>query len=406
MVEQSELFFPDGQEEETLQEEKEFEQEEKESEKTITELSSNTVLTPYDTAKIDIIVKPMTISKLLDRLENDELQLDPDFQRASNLWDNKRRSRLIESVILKIPLPSFYFNEDDKGNYSVVDGLQRLSAIFQFINSKELSRSLRLKIDDLKLTDMQYLTDLNGKTYNEIPRHYKRAINELEITSTIIRPSTPDLVRFNIFARLNQGGLAVNGQEIRNAIYPGIWRSHVSKISNSEKFLEYTENKVSKKRLMDHQMVLRVFALFATNGKRFDKNILDDFLNYTLVEYILKWSSERWEEEEIKFIKGMKNTKAIYGKNAFRKLDSSKSSKLPINKTIFEIQVYLLGSGVYNEDQINKLISNKDAVIEYTENEMKNNRSFLDALSSNTGSDSSYSIRKAVFENIFKKYSE
>jgi len=406
MVEQSELFCSDGQEDETLQEEKEFEQEEKESVKTIAEFSSNTRLTPYDTAKIDIIVKPMTISKLLDRLENDELQLDPDFQRASNLWDNKRRSRLIESVILKIPLPSFYFNEDDKGNYSVVDGLQRLSAIFQFINSKELSRSLNLRVDDLKLTDMQYLTDLNGKTYNEIPRHYKRAINELEITSTIIRPSTPDLVRFNIFARLNQGGLPVNGQEIRNAIYPGIWRGHVSKIANSDKFLEYTENKVSKKRLMDHQMVLRVFALFATDGKRFDKNILDDFLNHTLVEYILKWSSERWEEEEIKFIKGMKNAKAIYGKNAFRKLDSSKSSKLPINKTIFEIQVYLLGSGVYNDEKINKLISNKEAVIEYTENEMKNNRSFMDALSSNTGSDSSYSTRKTVFENIFTKYSE
>ena len=398
MVEKNELFSSNGQEEETLHEEKE-------SEKTIAELSTNTILTPYDTAKIDIIVKPMTISKLLDRLENDELQLDPDFQRASNLWDNKRRSRLIESVILKIPLPSFYFNEDDKGNYSVVDGLQRLSAIFQFINSKELARSLNMKVDDLKLTDMQYLTDLNGKTYNEIPRHYKRAINELEITSTIIRPSTPDLVRFNIFARLNQGGLAVNGQEIRNAIYPGIWRNYVSKISKDEKFLEYTENKISKKRLMDHQMILRVFALFATKGDRLEKNILDDFLNSTLVDYILSWTTERWDEEEVKFINGMKNAKEIFGEFAFRKLDSNKRAKLPINKTIFEIQVYLLGSGIYDDNKINKLIANKEAVLSYTEDEMKNNRAFLDALSSNTGSDSSYYIRKKVFENIFSLYS-
>ena len=150
-----------------------------------TELSGSS-FTPFDTAKIDIIVKPMTISKLLDRLQNDELQLNPDFQRASDLWDNKRKSRLIESIILRIPLPSFYFNEDKAGNYSVVDGLQRLSTIFQFIDSKELSRSISIPIDDLKLSDMQYLTDLNGKTFDEIPRPYKRTINELEITSTLL----------------------------------------------------------------------------------------------------------------------------------------------------------------------------------------------------------------------------
>ncbi|MCU4493607.1 DUF262 domain-containing protein [Acinetobacter guillouiae] len=360
--------------------------------------------TPFDTAKIDIIVKPMTISKLLDRLQNDELLLNPDFQRASNLWDNKRKSRLIESIILRIPLPSFYFNEDTEGNYSVVDGLQRLSTIFQFIDNKELSRSLNIKYESLKLSDMQYLIDLNGHTFDEIPRQYRRIINELEITSTIIRPSTPDLVRFNIFARLNQGGLAVNGQEIRNAIYPGIWREHISSISQSTLFTNNTQNKISTKRLIDHQMILRVFALFSTKADRCDKNILDDFLNYALVNYIMLWDNQRWEVEKTNFFTGMKNTIKIFGENAFRKLDNSKESKLPINKTIFEIQVYLLGSQTYTEDQIKKLIKNRDKVIEFTEQEMKENKQFLDSISSNTGSDSSFYIRKKKFEEIFSKY--
>lgn len=359
--------------------------------------------TPFDTAKIDIIVKPMTISKLLDRLENNELTLNPDFQRASDLWDNKRKSRLIESIILRIPLPSFYFNEDFNGNYSVVDGLQRLGTIFQFINSRELSKALNIKMDDLILSDMQYLTDLNGKKFEDIPRNYKRIINELEITSTIIRPATPDLVRFNIFARLNQGGLAVNGQEIRNAIYPGLWRERISKIAKSKKFLDYTQNKISTKRLIDHQMILRVFALFATDGKRLEKNILDDFLNHALVKYIMDWDDKRWDIEEEKFFRGIKNTISIFGENAFRKLDFTKSSKSPINKTVFEIQVYLLGAGIFSKDQIDKLYEHSEEIVQNTEDEMRVNRKFFEALSSNTGSDSSFYIRKETFNEIFSQ---
>ncbi|MGE8684697.1 MAG: DUF262 domain-containing protein [Acinetobacter sp.] len=370
------------------------------------ELSKATLLTPFDTAKIDIIVKPMTISKLLDRLENNELKLDPDFQRASNLWDNKRKSRLIESIILKIPLPSFYFNEDDDGNYSVVDGLQRLSAIFQFISSEELSRSLRMKMSDLKLSDMQYLTDLNGKTFSEIPRNYRRAINELEITSTIIRPSTPDLVKFNIFARLNQGGLPINGQEIRNSIYPGEWRTYISDIAKSDEFLYYTDYKVSDKRLNDHQMILRVIALFATNGSRNDKDILDDFINHALVNNIIQWNSVDWINAKNNFYRGMKYAKEIFGEYAFRKIDFDKNNKSPLNKTIFEIQVFLLGCQIYSDEQITNIIKNKDKVLILTENEMKNNPKFFEALSSNTGSDFSYYARKENFEKIFDLYIE
>lgn len=370
------------------------------------ELSKDTLLTPFDTAKIDIIVKPMTISKLLDRLQNNELELDPDFQRASNLWDNKRKSRLIESIILKIPLPSFYFNEDNKGNYSVVDGLQRLSAIFQFISSEELSRSIKTKISDLKLTDLQYLTDLNGKTFLEIPRNYRRIINELEITSTIIRPSTPDLVKFNIFARLNQGGLPINGQEIRNSIYPGEWRDYISGLAKSHEFLKYTDHKISTKRLNDHQMILRVISLFATNGSRCEKDILDDFINYSLVNFIIKWSDDEWQDAINSFVRGMKYTKEIFEDYSFRKIDFDKFNKSPLNKTIFEIQVFLLGSKRYSDKQIIKLVNHKYDIVQMTEKEMNNNQKFFESLSTNTGSDYSYYVRKDTFEKIFDFFAE
>ena len=151
-------------------------------------------------------------------------------------------------------------------------------------------------------------------------------------------------------------------------------------------------------------MILRVFALFSTNADRCDKNILDDFLNYALVNYIMLWDDKRWETEKTNFFIGMENTVKIFGDNAFRKLDNNKESKLPINKTIFEIQVYLLGSNTYTEDQIKNLIKNKDEVLKFTEQEMRENKQFLDSISSNTGSDSSFYIRKKKFEEIFSKF--
>jgi hypothetical protein len=89
--------------------------------------------TPFDPKQVEITAKKFTISALLERLKHDELELNPDFQRRANLWDVKRKSRLIESILLRIPLPSFYFREDEKGNFSVVDGLQRLCTIFHFV---------------------------------------------------------------------------------------------------------------------------------------------------------------------------------------------------------------------------------------------------------------------------------
>src|SRR5574343_39891 len=117
---------------------------------------------PFDPSKIDITVKSITISTLQSRLKNDELDLTPDFQRQANVWDQKRKSRLIESVLLRIPLPSFYLSEDDEGVYAVVDGLQRLCTLFHFMDHAELNRVTGSKLVPLRLKDLQYLKELEG----------------------------------------------------------------------------------------------------------------------------------------------------------------------------------------------------------------------------------------------------
>lgn len=163
---------------------------------------------PFDPTKIDIIVKPMSITTLKTRLENKELDLTPDFQRQANVWNAQRKSRLIESVLLRIPLPSFYLSEDGDGVYAVVDGLQRLCSIFHFSDADLLNRATDSKMTPLKLTGLQYLKELDGLEFGEIDRKFQRRISELEITANIIRSNTPASVKFNVFARLNQGGAA------------------------------------------------------------------------------------------------------------------------------------------------------------------------------------------------------
>lgn len=206
---------------------------------------------PFDPTKIDIIAKPMTISSLEDRLDNEELDLTPDFQRQANVWDVKRKARWIESILLKIPLPSFYFSEDLSGGYAVVDGLQRLCAVFHFKNAALLNSSTRASSAPLRLKGLQYLKELEGKAYPDLDRKFQRRIQSLEITANIIRANTPPAVKFNVFARLNQGGMPPNAQEIRNAIFPGVWRNELRRLAESEKFINATDGKVQKSRQQD-----------------------------------------------------------------------------------------------------------------------------------------------------------
>lgn len=138
-----------------------------------------------------------------------DLNLHPDFQR-NLVWDNFRKSRLIESILLRIPLPMFYFSQDDDGVLSVVDGLQRLSAIYEFMENK------------LVLKDLEYLDNCNNKTYNKeenrIDDKYVRWFNMTQIVVNVIDPQSPPKVKYDIFRRINTGGRPLNAQELRNCL--------------------------------------------------------------------------------------------------------------------------------------------------------------------------------------------
>ncbi len=357
---------------------------------------------PFDPTKIDIIAKPMTISSLEDRLDNNELDLTPDFQRQANVWDTKRKARLIESILLKIPLPSFYFSEDTDGGYAVVDGLQRLCAVFHFKNTALLNSSTGAKLTPLRLKGLQYLKELEGETFSSLDRKFQRRISELEITANIIRANTPSAVKFNVFARLNQGGLPLNAQEIRNAIFPGEWRNELRKLAESKEFKDATDNKVQTNRQQDMELVLRYIALWQleTPYRRPSNQTLDEFLNNTVEHTLTRWNADQWKAAANAFYHAIEATCRVRGKHAFRKSVGTQQRR-PINRGLFESELIVFGS--LNKAELTQAAAKSNNVEKLFSAALAENRSFIQSLQLGTGSAESSNARITALNAIVQE---
>ena len=340
--------------------------------------SENVITQPFDPAKIRVETKQLSIDTLISRMENKEITLQPDFQR-NEVWKQGARSRLIESILIRIPLPAFYMDATDEDAWLVVDGQQRLSTLEDFV----IDKSLHLK-------GLEFLKELEGMTYDELPRHYQRRIKETNVTVYIIERGTPSNVKINIFKRINTGGLPLSLQEIRHALNGGAVAPFLKDLADSQEFLTATGGKISKDRMSDREYVLRFFAFILTAPKEYASQEFDSFLSDAMAQLNNLGSVER-EKLARRFLRAMTLAHEVMGEHAFRKkftADIEERLK-PVNKALFE--AWAVNLDALNDKQAVKLKLRKDEIWKPFA-ELMNDREFDQAISQGTGD-----IRKVKF---------
>ena len=288
-------------------------------------------------ASVRVTKKDFSIYELYRKYKKQQLVLEVDFQR-NTVWGPKQKCELIESILMGLPLPIFYFKQQNNSTYVVVDGKQRLSTLFEFLNNGFTLKSLKI------------LKFLNGKKFKDLTDElgiYQSQLEDYQVYSHVILPPTPDKILFDIFDRVNRGGTKLNKQEIRNALYHGRGLKMITAVTKSEEFVKATRIEHKKdSRMKGSYLVTRFLAFYLLfnglldkDGKQYEyTGDLDDLIEVTLT----KLNQTLLEElEQIgKFtIKCLERANDILGKGAFRKeVNESK----PINMNIFETTLYFM----------------------------------------------------------------
>ena len=343
---------------------------------------SGNQIKPYDPSQIDISPKNQSLDLLLNRVENEEIDLMPDFQRKAGLWAPKQKSQLIESLILRIPLPAFYFDGTDNDKWIVIDGLQRLTALKEFFIDKTL-----------RLTGLEFLKDLEGLGCADMPKVYLRRMKETQVICYIINPGAPINLKYNIFKRINTGGLHLEPQEIRHALYQGFATNYLKKLSDNDTFKRVTGYSVPTDRMMDREFVLRFIAFYELGVDKYD-GIVDDFLNAAMALINKKYKNDPIYADalEQKFLFVLETSEKIFGRFAFRRMPD-KEKRRTMSKALFETWTAVLAK--HSNEDLDKLVLKREYLVEKYMPMFTEDEEFYNSI----GSGKIYSVRKR-FEKI------
>ncbi|MGY3603256.1 MULTISPECIES: DUF262 domain-containing protein [unclassified Bradyrhizobium] len=325
---------------------------------------------PFDPDKIKVTTEKKTIDLLVRRIDHKEIDLAPEFQRRARVWHPRRKSQLIESLLLRIPLPVFYVAANQRDDWSVVDGLQRLTTIYDFMK------------DEFVLSGLEYLGALEGLTFSELDRAMQRRIEETELVINVIQPGTPEEVMINIFKRINTGGVPLNGQEIRNALNKGPAREFLRTLVETNEFQSATDHRVRDERMDAQEMVLRFLAFTIVPWKDYRINDLDAFLNETMRKLNEMSSGER-RKLETEFKRAMEAASDIFGNNAFRKPRILGDGRNPVSKPLFES--WSVNLAALNDDLLSRLISRKKSLVDRFHALVRDDPEFVISISYSTG---------------------
>ncbi len=349
--------------------------------------SDETITEPFNPNNIDVDMATVNLGFLIDQLDNDEIDLQPDFQRASDIWDVTKKSRLIESALLGLPLPSFYFSEDSYSQkLSVIDGLQRLCAIKDFVIDRKL-----------KLRDLQFLHTFEGKGFDDLERPEIRRIKALKISVNTLRKTTPNEVKYIIFQRVNTAGVPLTPQEMRHALNQGPAARFIKQLAELDSFVRATGHGVPSKRMQDRDFANRFVAFYL--GYDEYSGELDNFLNLKM-GVLNRMTDEQRNEILSAFDKSMRCCHSIFGQDTFRKRRKLDAPRGRISKAVFD--TVSVNVAWLSDEQRRELVSSASLVRERMV-DLFNDDGFSRAVTAGTGQRNSVRTRFSGFKGLIEK---
>lgn len=282
--------------------------------------------------QIRIAKEQSSVYELLRKESKGLLVLAPPFQRI-DVWDKKHKSELIESILMGIPIPLIYLFEDEDGIRQIVDGKQRITALKEFMNNR------------FTLSELSMLPDLKGQKFEQIPTLLQAKLEDYQLQTYVIQPPTPESVKFNLFERVNRGGVNLNKQEMRHALYQGKATTLLEELANSREFKLATGFGVKSNRMRDRYLILRfiAFYLYFTNqlpNVQYRSDI-DGFLASVMRFINHQAPNDLVDHVRSVCLSGMRNTATILGENGLRFAPKVGGNKRPINMGLFEMLVFV-----------------------------------------------------------------
>jgi len=347
---------------------------------------------PLSLLGIDVSVDTVNLGFLLEKLEYEEIDLSPDFQRSSDLWTPVQKSQLIESILMDLPIPSFFFSED-KGSdkWIIIDGLQRLCALKDFCLKEEQDR--------LELKGLTFLKELNGKRFSDLGRPLIRQLKGYKVVLNRLRKGADPKAMAEIFRRVNRAGVQLTPQEIRNAVYRGRATTLLRRMVNSDSFKQVVS--VNPLRMADLSFANRFVAFHCLPREKYDGN-LDSWMDRSL-----QYLNEECGEEDIEIIFGsfdssMKLSYSLLGADAFRRYGGEGSPRLPYNRVLFEVLSVLFAE--LTEEKAERLKQNRDAFAGELKQLESEDGLFVKYLTSGTGKAEACRYRFGKVKELIDKY--
>lgn len=323
-----------------------------------------------------------------------KLNLQPDFQRQF-VWDKDKASKLVESLLLDVPLPIIYLAEDSDGKLLVIDGQQRLSSVFSFIDGHFPDGR------QFKLSGLNIMRHLNQKGFADIDEPYQDRLNSATLSIITLKKESDDELKFEIFERLNTGSVKLNDQELRNCTYRGPYLELLKEMSADAEYRYIMGLKGPDKRMKDVEYVLH-FGAFYHQGPSKCSNGMANFLNSEMKQF-RDITEEQRQDFIAKFKRAVQINKSLFGNRSFRKIrcgDGEDPNSTWKNTTTVNASLYDVMMSAFLPYDKNLIQRNLDAIREAIIYLMTENQDFIDTIEKWTSRHDQIRNRFAIFDSV------